>query len=192
MLFGILLFIFVVVCILLCFLILIQSDKGGGISGAIGGGFAGATNMFGAQDTANVLTKMTTGLAIAFGGLCIIMSLFVSHPSGKQTKSMLQERAGKQQNFSPASVLQGQQALPLAPANAAAGSQKAELPQTLPLAPAAVSKDQGSPKSLPLQQAPAANAVQKNQTLPKSLPIQQTPVTGSAAQKAPAEKGKQR
>jgi preprotein translocase subunit SecG len=107
MLFGILIFVFVVVCILLCLLILIQSDKGGGISGAIGGGLAGASSMFGTQDTANVLTKATTIFASVFMGLCIIMSIFLSHPSAKQTKSLLKERAEKQGNFSPSSVLQG-------------------------------------------------------------------------------------
>jgi len=113
--FGIVVFVFVIVCILLCCLVLIQSDKGGGISGAIGGGLAGASSMFGTQDTANVLTKLTTGFAAAFMGLCILMSLFLSHPTGKQVKSQLKERAEKQQNFSPASALQGQQGLPLAP-----------------------------------------------------------------------------
>jgi len=112
MLFGIMLFIFVVVCILLCLLILIQSDKGGGISGAIGGGLAGASSMFGTQDTANVLTRTTAILASIFMGLCIIMSIFLSHPSAKQQKSLLKERAEKQSNFSPSSVLQGN-ALPL-------------------------------------------------------------------------------
>jgi preprotein translocase subunit SecG len=131
MLFGIFLFVFVVVCILLCLLVLIQSDKGGGISGAIGGGLAGASSMFGTQDTANVLTKLTTGFAAAFGGLCIIMSLFLSHPSEKQQKSLLKARADKRQDFSPASVLQGQQTLPLAPqGNGGAASQQG---QGLPL-----------------------------------------------------------
>jgi|WetSurMetagenome_2_1015567.scaffolds.fasta_scaffold360426_1 preprotein translocase subunit SecG len=131
MLFGIFLFLFVIVCILLCCLVLIQSDKGGGISGAIGGGLAGASSMFGTQDTANVLTKLTTGFAAAFGGLCIVMSLFLSHPSDKQQHSMLKERADKQQNFSPASVLQGQQSLPLAPGTGA--TQQKAVPQGLPM-----------------------------------------------------------
>ncbi|HEX7510629.1 MAG TPA: preprotein translocase subunit SecG [Chitinivibrionales bacterium] len=144
MLFGIVVFIFVVVCILLCCLVLIQNDKGGGISGAIGGGLAGASSMFGTQDTANVLTKLTTGFAAAFMGLCIIMSLFLSHPTGNQVKSQLKERAEKQQNFSPASALQGQQGLPLAPKGGqmapAQGGQGATQQQAptggLPMAPA--------------------------------------------------------
>jgi preprotein translocase subunit SecG len=161
MLFGIIIFIFVVVCILLCLLILIQSDKGGGISGAIGGGLQGASSMFGTQDTANVLTKLTTGFAIGFMGLCIIMSLFLSHPSGKQTKSLLKDRAEKQQNFSPASALQQGQGLPLAPINGAQG------------APA--TQSQGS-----AQQAAPANAT----PVTGGLPIQQTPA------KAPSGAGK--
>jgi preprotein translocase subunit SecG len=150
MLFGIFLFIFVVVCILLCLLVLIQSDKGGGISGAIGGGLAGASNMFGTQDTANILTKLTTGFAIAFGGLCIIMSLFLSHPSDKQQRSMLKERADKRQDFSPASVLQGQQTLPLAAPKGSGAAQQNGVNQGLPL-------QQAPSGGLPvLPQAPAS------------------------------------
>lgn len=126
MLFGIVLFIFVIVCVLLCLLVLVQSDKGGGISGAIGGGLAGASSMFGTQDTANVLTKATTICASVFMGLCVIMSLFLSHPSSSATKSELKERAEKQQNFSPASALQGQQGLPMG--GQSQGAQQGALP----------------------------------------------------------------
>jgi preprotein translocase subunit SecG len=119
MIFGIMLFIFVVVCIFLCLLILIQSDKGGGISGAIGGGFASASNLLGSQDTANILTKATTIFASVFLGLCLILSIFLSHPTGKQSKSALKERAEKQGTYSPSSVLQGGQQLPMGTGNAA-------------------------------------------------------------------------
>jgi preprotein translocase subunit SecG len=145
MLFGILLFIFVVVCILLCLLILIQSDKGGGISGAIGGGLAGASSMFGTQDTANVLTRTTAILASIFMGLCIIMSIFLSHPSAKQQKSLLKERAEKQSNFSPSSVLQGNQGLPL-------GASK---PGALPLGAAPLQQTSPAPAGLPVSPSPA-------------------------------------
>lgn len=164
MLFGILIFFFVVVCILLCLLILIQSDKGGGISGAIGGGLAGASSMFGTQDTANVLTRTTAILASIFMGLCIIMSIFLSHPSSKQQKSLLKERAEKQSNFSPASVLQGNQGLPLGAAKPGAA---------LPGAPVG---------AVPLQQKAAA---------PAGLPVGPAPAPAKAPAKAPAAaKGK--
>jgi preprotein translocase subunit SecG len=165
MLYGIIIFVFVIVCVLLCLLVLIQSDKGGGISGAIGGGLAGASSMFGTQDTANVLTKLTTGFAAAFMGICIIMSLFMSHPTGKQTKSMLQERAQKQQNFSPASALQGsgQQGLPLAPAknvqSAPATSQEAgQVPASTGDLPIKQQTTPAATGGLPLQQSPVEKA----------------------------------
>lgn len=132
MMFGILLFIFVVVCILLMFFILVQSDKGGGISGAIGGGFASASNMIGSQDTANILTRGTTILASIFLGLCLILSVFLSHPSDKQVKSSLKTRAEKQGSFSPASVLQGQQTLPMGATGGAAPAGDASQPQGFP------------------------------------------------------------
>jgi preprotein translocase subunit SecG len=151
MIFGIMLFILVVVCIFLCLLILIQSDKGGGISGAIGGGFASASNLLGSQDTANILTRATTIFASVFLGLCLIMSVFLSHPSGKQMKSALKERAEKQGSYSPSSVLQGEQQLPMG----AGGN--AGLPQPAAPAPsqAPAATGQGTPAPQPFVPAPA-------------------------------------
>lgn len=112
MLFAFLVIVFIIVCLLLCLLILIQSDKGGGISGAIGGGLGGASNLLGTQDTANILTRGTTIFATVFFLLCIAMSLVLSRQAVTVNKSLLQERAEKQQNFSPSSVL-GTQSLPV-------------------------------------------------------------------------------
>ena len=56
MLFGILSVIFALVCLILGLLVLLQSDKGGGISGAIGGGVSSANSVIGAQNTENILT----------------------------------------------------------------------------------------------------------------------------------------
>lgn len=133
MLFGFLVVIFVIVCILLSLLILIQSDKGGGISGAIGGGLGGASNLLGTQDTANILTRGTTIFAAVFFLLCIIMSFVLSRQSITVNKSLLQERAEKQQNYSPASVL-GEQSLPIQE-GAQEGAAASGTP--LPIAPAA-------------------------------------------------------
>lgn len=106
MLFGILVFLFIIVCIFLILLILVQSDKGGGISGAIGGGLGGANNLLGTQDTANILTKGTAIFAAAFLILCIAMSFTMRNQRDDGQKSILQERAQKQQSYSPSSVLQ--------------------------------------------------------------------------------------
>jgi preprotein translocase subunit SecG len=161
MIFGILLFIFVIVCIFLCLLILIQSDKGGGISGAIGGGFASASNLLGSQDTANILTKATTIFASVFLGLCLILSVFLSHPTGKQTRSALKERAEKQGTYSPSSVLQGGQQLPMGAGAGNAAQEGAPSPQgagQLPQgAPAAPATGQATKAPGPFVPAPAPN-----------------------------------
>jgi preprotein translocase subunit SecG len=153
MLFGIMLFIFVIVCIFLCLLILIQNDKGGGISGAIGGGFASASNLLGSQDTANILTKATTIFASVFLGLCLILSIFLSHPTGKQSKSALKERAEKQGTYSPSSVLQGGQQLPMGAGNGNAAGQ-VPAPSGLPQATSPTA-GQGTQAPQPFVPAPA-------------------------------------
>ena len=105
--FGILLFLFIIVCVLVCLVILIQSDKGGGISGAIGG-LSGASNFLGTQDTANVLTKGTYVLGSIFLVLCVLMTFFVpGGGSGSVPKSDMQKRAEKVQTVTPTPVSSG-------------------------------------------------------------------------------------
>jgi preprotein translocase subunit SecG len=138
MLFGLLVVLFVICCIFLCLLILIQSDKGGGISGAIGGGLGGASSLLGTQDTANILTRGTTIFGVVFFLLCIAMSFLMTKQNVSVNKSLLQERAEKQQNFSPSSVLGGT-SLPIQE-----GAQEA-----LPATGAATSDEQGTLPLLP-------------------------------------------
>ena len=107
MLFGILLFIFILVCVFLCLLILIQSDKGGGLSGAIGGFGGGASNFLGTQDTANILTRGTAIFSAAFMVLCVVMSLLVSRTGVTAQRSMLEQRAQQHQSYSPSAALEG-------------------------------------------------------------------------------------
>ena len=134
MLLGLLLAVYVFVCIVLCLLVLIQSDKGGGISGAIGGGLGGVNTLLGTTDTANILTRLTTGFAIAFMVLCISIAFLLPHLASAKQRSLLKQRAVTAQNdFSPASVLQNQP-MPVAPAGGNAGT--AQDPLAPPAAPA--------------------------------------------------------
>lgn len=114
MLFGIFVVLFVIVCLILVFLVIIQSDKGGGLSGAIGGGLSGANTLLGTQDTANILTRGTTIFAITYMALCILLSLVLSRSSREVQQSQLRERAEMRQEFSPASALEGGSGLPMA------------------------------------------------------------------------------
>jgi preprotein translocase subunit SecG len=128
-LFWMLLIIFVLVCFILCFLVLIQSDKGGGISGTIGGGLGGASSLLGTQDTANILTKGTMIFGTVFFVLCILMSFVMSKRDVNVEKSMLQKRAEQQQDYSPASVLD-KGGLPVRQAGEAGTEAAAGLPVT--------------------------------------------------------------
>ena len=112
-LFWFLMAVFILVCGLICFLVLIQSDKGGGISGAIGGGLGGANSLLGTQDTANILTRGTVIFGGVFFILCIVLSFVMSHQSVTMDKSLLQKRAEKQNSYSPASVLNSGNGLPI-------------------------------------------------------------------------------
>lgn len=167
--------IFILVCIIICFLVLIQSDKGGGISGAIGGGLGGANSLLGTQDTANILTRGTVIFGGVFFVLCIVMSFVMSHQNVSVDKSLLQKRAEKQNSYSPASVLNGGGGLPIQKsgqgAPAGAGIPVQQQPSTV------------APVASP---APAPAAAQPRQIPNKAIPVGALPV---APPKAP-EKGK--
>jgi len=77
MLLGTLSVIFVLVSIILVLLILVQNDKGGGISSSFGGGMAGANSVMGAQNTENILTKSTIVFAVVYFVLTIFISLVI-------------------------------------------------------------------------------------------------------------------
>jgi len=73
MLYGLAVFIFVVICILLMGIILLQSSKTGGMGTAMGGG--AINTAFGGQGADKLLVKITSGLAVAFMGLAIIIGM---------------------------------------------------------------------------------------------------------------------
>lgn len=83
MLLHVLIVVFVLVCVFLTLFILVQSDKGGGISGAVGGGISNANSAIGAQNTENILTRGTTTLAVLYFSLAVIIFLLAS---GRFTK----------------------------------------------------------------------------------------------------------
>ncbi len=92
MLLGILVVIFVFVCVVLTLLVLVQSDKGGGISGAIGGGLANANSVMGAQNTENILSRGTVVFAVLYIVLTIVISLGVAKiEAGKVQGSSIQK-----------------------------------------------------------------------------------------------------
>jgi len=68
-----------------------QSSKGGGLSGTFGGG--GSSALFGGREAATFLSKLTTGLAIAFFTISILIGV-MSVPRGEAT-SIIKREADK-------------------------------------------------------------------------------------------------
>ena len=66
-------FLHVVVCIILILVVLLQSGKGADLAGAFGGG--ATQTAFGSRGPASFLSKLTTGAAIVFMVTCLGLSL---------------------------------------------------------------------------------------------------------------------
>ena len=73
MLYGVAIFIFVMVCIMLMGIILLQSSKTGGMGTAMGG--QAINTAFGGQGADKLLVRVTSGLAVAFMGLAITIGM---------------------------------------------------------------------------------------------------------------------
>ena len=73
MLYGILVFIYVIVSIFLIAVVLLQTGKRADLAGAFGGG--GSQSAFGARGAANAFTKMTTAAAVAFMVIALVLSV---------------------------------------------------------------------------------------------------------------------
>lgn len=77
MFYGVIVFIFVIVCLLLMAIILMQSSQTGGMGAAMGGGAMNAA--FGGQGADKLLVRVTSGLAVTFMVLAITIG-FMGHP----------------------------------------------------------------------------------------------------------------
>ena len=77
MYYGVIVFIFVIVCLLLMGIILMQSSQTGGMGAAMGGGAMNAA--FGGQGADKLLVRLTSGLAVTFMVLAMTIG-FMGHP----------------------------------------------------------------------------------------------------------------
>ncbi len=92
MIYSVFLFLHVLVSILLVVVILLQSGRGGGLAGSLGGGIS--TAMFGGQGADKLMTRLTTGLAAAFMILAIMISI-TGRPRESTGDSIVRERAAQ-------------------------------------------------------------------------------------------------
>lgn len=96
MIYTFLIFLHIIVAALLITVILLQSGRGGGLAGSLGGGVS--TAMFGGQGADKVMTRLTTGLAAAFMVLAILISI-ASSPEVGQQDSVVRERAAQMETM---------------------------------------------------------------------------------------------
>jgi preprotein translocase subunit SecG len=95
MIYGIVLGLHVLVCIILVLLVLLQSSKGTGLaSGAFGGG--AESTVFGGRGAATVLSKATTIFGAAFMVTSLSLTLLGSTHGTAAPRSIVAEEAAKQ------------------------------------------------------------------------------------------------
>ena len=97
--YSIILSLIVICAIILIFVVLLQNAKGGGMSGAIGGGF-GANQIIGVKRTSDLLEKLTWGFAVAIMALVITSSTFIGDDS-KGSEDLLKENILQENTFTP-------------------------------------------------------------------------------------------
>ena len=85
MLYSIVLFIFVIVCLLLVGIILLQTSQSGGM-GSIGGGNNFLDGALGSQGADSLLLKTTTVLAVIFMSLAMLMNI-IDNPASEMNYS---------------------------------------------------------------------------------------------------------
>ncbi|UCH63845.1 MAG: preprotein translocase subunit SecG [Fidelibacterota bacterium] len=94
MIYGLLIFLHIIISILLVVVILLQSGRGGGLAGSLGGGIS--TAMFGGQGADKVMVRLTTGLAAGFLVLAILISI-VGRPRVSTGDSVVRQRAAQRE-----------------------------------------------------------------------------------------------
>ena len=80
----VLIILYVLVCLFLVMVVLLQQGKGADLAGAFGGG--GSQTSFGPRTTTNIMHRMTTGAFILFVLLCLALAIL----SGKQRTSVME------------------------------------------------------------------------------------------------------
>ena len=75
---------YVLVCLFLIMVVLLQQGKGADLAGAFGGG--GSQTSFGPRGTTNIMHRMTTGAFVLFVLLCLTLTIL----SGKRRKSVME------------------------------------------------------------------------------------------------------
>ena len=106
---------YVIVCLFLIMVVLLQQGKGADLAGAFGGG--GSQTSFGPRSNTNIMHRMTTGAFVLFVVLCLALAIL----SGKQRSSVME-------NMAPAAPIESAQ--PAEPALGPAAEEPAPTAET--------------------------------------------------------------
>lgn len=102
MLYGIIISLISIICVLLIVVILLQPGQQEGLSGGLAAGMAGGASM-GARRTADLLSKTTSILAGLFLALSVLANFAIDHDEVNQSTIQQQSNFGEpveQQDFS--------------------------------------------------------------------------------------------
>lgn len=86
----------VVAAVLMCFIVLIQNSKGGGLAS----GFSSSNEILGVRKTTDVLEKLTWGLAV-FMVVASIATAYVMPSASEQDGSVIMEQAQQEEKTNP-------------------------------------------------------------------------------------------
>ncbi len=93
--FGLMIAIYILTCVILIVSILMQSGRGEGLGAAFGSSFGGGA-IFGGRGATEFLTKVTIVSGIIFGILAIGISLYLTHGQQTTAGSVIKEKATEQ------------------------------------------------------------------------------------------------
>jgi preprotein translocase subunit SecG len=127
---------YVVVCVFLILVVLLQQGKGADVASAFGASSSQTT--FGARGATTVFEKITTWSFVAFSVLAIAISLLQSRPRSSVLKSQAARRPAVPAPAAPKPMAPVQAPAPAAPAPAAPAPATGQAPA--PAAPAPATK----------------------------------------------------
>lgn len=180
---GMMLIAYTIACLVLIFVILIQSGKGGGLS-SLGAASSGLTEALGATGAEKTLNRLTTWCAVGFMVLALLLSLAGPHTFNKgKNETLVREATPAAASQAPIAPNPGQTAPAGSPAESAPGPDAATAPVPAGAAAPANAKPPlppfGSVKAE--NPVPAATAPAPGATAPAPAPAATVPAPAATA-----------
>lgn len=94
--YTLLIVLFVLACFAMVIVILLQAGKGKGLAGAIGGGAAGGSSIFGGRGAADFLSKSTTWIAAIYMVFAILIGILYRSEVEDTQQSLIQQQVEEQ------------------------------------------------------------------------------------------------